>query len=460
MAHSDKSIDLAVRISDDYYKAFLSVEFLSESATLKPDDVVAILKERNIVFGIDYGKIEAVCKERKTVFNEVVAEGVPHLNGQHARIDYTYESDHHAKPQVLEDGRVDYKNMGFVQIVKKGNVLAVKTPATKGKSGTTVTGKAIAGKDGRDTVFKIGKNVLLSPDGLKALAGADGTIVFSGDRISVVELLEIKSDIGVETGNILFKGKIVINGNVTSGYSVECEGDLNVNGVVEAAVLKSSGDLVISRGVQGQGEAYLSCKGNLVSNFINTATVHCEGDLEAGAIMNSTVHCNGNVSAKGKKGTIVGGELITKGNVEAHVIGSEMGVITSIKMGVGAEVVDELKGLTKSVKEVMELHEKLEKSLLLLKEKTSGGSPDVRTALMLKKYQENFAQVDSDLKLKRSRLKELNDMLNYSRDVHLKARTLYPGTRIKIGNTSYYVKHVLNQVKIFKDKGEIVTTSW
>ena len=57
---------------------------------------------------------------------------------------------------------------------------------------------------------------------------------------------------------------------------------------------------------------------------------------------------------------------------------------------------------------------------------------------------------------KRMRLKMLNELVNNIRGAQLKAKTIYPGTRVKIGSSSYYVKNSLSHAIITKDKGEIV----
>lgn len=142
----DKKFDIAVRISDDYYKAFLSIEFNTKDVILKPEELVKILKDKNIIFGLKYNVIESICKNNETVFSELIAEGIPHENGTDAYIEYTFSKEHKAKPTILEDGRVDFKNMGFVESIKAGEVLAKKVPATQGKNGTTVTGKIIRAK--------------------------------------------------------------------------------------------------------------------------------------------------------------------------------------------------------------------------------------------------------------------------------------------------------------------------
>lgn len=456
MSEEKQKFDVTVRISDDYYKAFISIEFNDPEVKVKTDEIVKILSAKNIIFGLKYNIIESICKNGKTVFNELVAEGIPHENGTDAEIIINVNKEHRAKPQILEDGRVDFKNMGFVEMVKNGDVLAEKRPATKGKNGTTVTGKVIRAKDGKEVVFKIGKNMRISSDGLKAISEADGTVIFDNEKISVVQMLEIKGDVGVETGNINFKGQVIINGNVTNGYVVECEGDLVINGVVEGAKLSSNGSIVISRGIQGHDEADIYCSGQLTSNFINSAKVHARGDIEAGAIMNSYVKCDGKITVKGKKGLIVGGEVTSKSDIEANTVGSEMGIITSIKLGVDVEIIDELKLLSGEVKELIEMHDKLDKSIKILKLKVEQNPEDDRSIFMLKKYSTSFLEMDENLSEKRMRLKMLNELVNNIRGAQLKAKTIYPGTRVKIGSSSYYVKNSLSHVMITKDKGEIV----
>ena len=460
MEGQKEKFDISVRISDDYYKAYISVEFHQNSNVIKPDEIIKILKDKNIIFGLKYNVIEEICKNGRTVFNEVIAEGIQHINGQDAKIEFAISKEHRAKPQILEDGRVDFKNMGFVETVKAGDVLATKIPATPGKSGTTVTGKIIRAKDGKEVVFKIGKNIKLSPDGLKAIAEVDGTIVFDNDKISVIQMLEIKGDVGVETGNIAFHGQVTVHGNVTNGYSIDCMGDLVVNGVVEGATIKSQGNIVISRGIQGHDEADIFCAGNLTSNFINSANVYCRGDIETGAIMNSNVKSDGKIMVKGKKGLIVGGEITSKSDIEANVVGSEMGIITSIKLGVDVEIIEELKALTTEVRELMEMHDKLDKTVKLLKTKIDQNPEDERSVFMYKKSSVSFVEMDEKLGEKRMRLKMLNELVNNIRGAQLKARNIYPGTRVKIGSTSYYVKHALTHTIITKDKGDIVTIGY
>ena len=53
MNEEKNKFDITVRISDDYYKAFISLEFHSSDHTVKPDEIIKILKDKNIIFGLD-----------------------------------------------------------------------------------------------------------------------------------------------------------------------------------------------------------------------------------------------------------------------------------------------------------------------------------------------------------------------------------------------------------------------
>lgn len=456
----DQNYDIDLKIANDYYSATLTVEFHQGDYTVEPESIIQYIKSKNVVFGIDMDKVREICEQRLNVYNVIIARGEEHSSGEDAEIQYRFKMESSSKPQILEDGKVDFKNLGLIEMVKKGDVLAVKSLPTKGTVGTTVTGKNVKGKDGKDKIFKLGKNVHISDDGLSVISDSDGKIDFDGEKISVVNLLELRTDVGIETGNITFQGQVVVNGNVTNGYEVDCDGDLVINGVVEGAKISVTGDLTISRGIQGHDEADIYCGGNLIVNFINSASVYVRGNIETGTIMNSNVKCDGEISVKGKKGVIVGGEVASKCGVEAVTIGSELGVTTVIKLGVDAEVMDELKALSVEVRDLIDMHDKLEKSVNLLRVKLEQNPNDDKAKDMYDKYSTNFVTLDKTLAEKRHRLMMLNELINNIKGAQVKARDFYPGTRIKIGNSNYYVKQQLLQAIVTKDRGEITVIGY
>ncbi len=197
-------------------------------------------------------------------------------------------------------------------------MLAEKVDPTEGTPGLTVTGKNIKGKPGKIANFKFGKNVEVSEDGYQLIASTDGTIKMEGQRISIIEILEIRGDVGVKTGNVTFKGKILVTGNVVTGYTIECDGDVEVQGVVEGAKITATGDIIVGRGIQGQDEAVIECDGNLIGRFINNCHAKVKGNIEADAIMHSKIVCDGEIKVSGRKGLIVGGEIKAKDQISAR----------------------------------------------------------------------------------------------------------------------------------------------
>ncbi|MBN2898304.1 MAG: DUF342 domain-containing protein, partial [Clostridia bacterium] len=260
----ERKYDYKVSISSDYYEAYLTLDMHSKTYKPSQEEIVALLKERNVIFGLDYEMIGRIVQEPNGCLGLLVAKGIRHENGQDGVVDFFVRQDEEIKPTLLENGKVDFKHMNFVQRIAKGDILAERTMPTVGKNGTTVTGKIIKARPGKITNFKFGKNVELSQDELKLISMVDGTVQFSGDKIEVIQVLNIDGDVGVKTGNIEFTGKVVINGNITSGYSVNCIGDLEVNGIIEAATVETKGNLFVSVGIQGNDLAHITCDGDMI----------------------------------------------------------------------------------------------------------------------------------------------------------------------------------------------------
>lgn len=451
---------VTVRLSDDYYKAFVTIRKDETSERVKPQDVLEVLKEKSVVYGLDYKTIDQICASDEDIFEALVAEGVPHEHGADATIEYQFDAEKKNKPELLEDGTVNFKNMGFVNAVAAGAVLAKKIPATIGKTGTTVTGRSIQGREGKDKVFSIGKNVHLSEDGSAVISDIDGRLSFDGKKIEVLSIFEVQGDVGVATGNVEFIGSVVVNGNICDGYEVSTTGDLTVNGVVEGAVLKVGGDLTVSRGIQGHEDAVITVGGNVVTNFINAANLTVSGNIETNAITSSIIKCDGNVELKGKKGQLIGGELTCKGNLLAKTVGSELEVITDIKLGIDAELVDEMRDLTAEIKTIGAEIENQGKEIVTLATRLKANPEDEKIKFVMLKLKASYDELQVVLKEKKARFTMLQEYASKVSGAALKAGLIFPGVKVKIGSSNYFVKSALSNTIIKKDKGEVVAISY
>lgn len=446
--------EINVYISDDYYKAYITM--LHKDERIEPEEVFKALEEKHIVYGVDTEVIAALCALDEDVIDELIAEGQPHIHGIDCEIIYHYESNPHATPTIREDGSVDYKALNLLPTVTEGDVLVTKIPATEGFDGITVTGKEIHARNGKDKRLSFGENVHLSEDGLVLTSTCIGVYKKQNEKVYIQKYMEFNQGVGVETGNVDFLGDILVTGNVASGYIIECEGNLTVNGLVEGAILNVKGDLTITKGISGHNECKVYCGGNFVVKYIDNAEITVKGDIEAGEILNCKVYCDGNVIVKGKKGHIIGGEITARYAIDATTIGSKLGVITLINLGVDIDSVKELKALKIFIAEEKEKIRRLKQFIAILDAKKKKGIITDNEKVTLIKCHDNLKQAEYLVKEKSSRLKTLRDILLKAQKGQIKTETIYPDTLVKIGRHSYFIDEAILRSIIRKSQDEII----
>lgn len=442
---------ILVKIAPDYLSATVDVDVMIEGETLKRSDLEKEISKKNIKFGIDQLAIDKIVKDPKNAKSVVVAKGVPFIHGKDGKVEYMFDTNAQAKPTINEDGSVDFKNMNFFQASKRGQILAVRELPTKGQTGTLVTGKTMKGKDGKIVNFKIGKNVYISEDGLAVISGESGTIEFTDSKISVLKALNINSDVGVETGNIKFQGKVVVEGNVRKGFKVEASDDIIINGLVEDAVVISEKDITVKYGVQGEANAYIEAGGNLVSKFINAATVVCKGHIESDAIMHCDLVCHEHLKLVGSRGLLVGGKAVCRKGIYAKKIGTEMGTKTIINIGLDQSTVRNYNSLNDRKKEISNSINEANQMLKIKSNQKNQAMALVakKKAEKIKEEQEkNFIEITKEI----DKIEELIEELKTSK---LQAEDIYPGVRIKFGNSFYNIKERMLQIELVKENYEI-----
>lgn len=457
-ANSMSACDIKVAISSDYLRANISIHYKDPKYRLSKERIMDALKEKNVNFGIHTHIVEELAKSAQNVTDLEIAAGIPIENGENGVITYAFDLSNINKPKINKDGTVDFKNTNFLLPVKKGEVLAERTLPTAGKDGTLVTGKTLRARPGKIVNFKVGKNVAVDDDGLRLLALADGSIQMDGDKISVIQFLEIKGDVGVATGNIDFAGKVLVHGNVASGYRIKASDDIIISGLVESATVETGGNLTINHGVQGGEIAHLKVGGELVTKFVNSATVDCRGPIHIDAIMHSDVNCDNDIIAEGKNGLIVGGKVYSKKNIVAKCIGSRMGTTTFVTAGVSPEMIKNYKDLEEERKLLLESIAKIDKVLQLVEAQKASGNEENRTvgqkSMALRKEQVESLQKIED------NMREMGSFIRDAGKSTIKVADIYPGVRLKIDNTYHSIKEQILEVIFKKEKNEVVMVPW
>lgn len=405
-------------------------------------EIMAELAREKISVGISEKIIDVFISARQYCLNIPIAKGIKPVPAKSTEIKYYFETKPLAKPKVLEDGSVDFHELNLFTKIKKGDLLATVTPFEKGENGKNVYGKVVPTNKPKIYNVKGGKNIEVSPDKLTFTSMVDGDVCLVNDTIFVSDTLNVAADVDASTGDIDYDGSVLIPGNVRTGFCVKAKGDIQVNGVVEGATLIAGGNIVIKRGVQGMGKGVLEAGGDVCAQFFESANVKAEGNIIAGSILHSNVRAKETVVVSGKKGFIVGGEVICDNYVEVNTIGNKMETQTSIKVGVNPELLDELKGLVTAVNDINERYEETSSYLNVYREKIKKGvklSPE--NLKQVKQYSAILEEIEAEKGDKQERMIELKEIIDSGKKGSVRVSgTCYRGVTIFIASRVYSVK--------------------
>lgn len=448
--------DIEVSILEEQMKAYITLLPPLGGKTLSKPDIIKLLNDKNVIFGIDEEKIDSLLKRREYRTPILIAEGLMPKEGNDGKVIFHISLEKNRKPLIKEDGNVDYFHLDIVENVNKGQLLATIIPPTEGVVGKTVTGKELQPKPGRQVRIGKGKNVVLSDDGLQFFAGIDGRAELIGNSLHVYNTLEINGDVDTSTGNIDFVGNVIINGSVLTGFQVEAKGHIKVLGVVEGANLNASGDIVIKNGIQGLGKGTVKAGGKIVCKFIENANVDCGSDIISEAIMHSNVQSGGQIQVAGRKGLIVGGNIRAATGITASTIGSPMATSTNLEVGLSPSLRDEYKSLESELRKIEAELKKSYQALNLLKRLKDEGNLSRDKKLLKQKVLRIQDNCNERLPLIRTRMEELEEIFSAVVDGTISARNvIYPGVQIIIGASNMKIYEDMKYVTFKREHGQI-----
>ncbi len=420
--------------------------------------IVSEMVKTGIKYGVSENNIAKFLENRTYDEPIIIAEATKQQEGKDAFITYFFNTDLTQKPRVNEDGSVDFHHLDLLSAVSKGQLIAELTPAVQGKPGIDVCGGLLRPVKVKPKMLRVGNNIKVSEDGLKAYSEVDGHATVEGEQIFVSNQYEVAANVDASTGDIEYDGNILIHGNVNTGYVVTAKGDIVVEGVVEGAVLTAGGHIILKRGIQGmEHRGVLKATGNIISRFIESATVEAGGYVSADAIMHSKVIAKGDVTVDGKKGYITGGMIRSGTVISARTIGSSMGTTTNLEVGIEPAIIEEYRTLTKEQDDLQEELEIVMQKLMTFAKRIKLGeklSPD--KMLQFKVTSDNREVMKKRDEEITERLKVLKEKIDsyVGGCVRVKG-TIYSGTKITISNSVYYVKKDASYARYIREDGEV-----
>lgn len=175
----------------------------------------------------------------------VIARGVAPVPPVDGRVELVCD----LKPRVpseKEGDRVDILDRGTYNAVNAGEVLAVLHPSEPGKPGKDVFGREVPPRLPRPAQFTAGPGVKLIKDGRIAVAEVTGRPTFQRGVLQVNTQLVIGGNVTVASGNVDFKGDVLIMGDVEESLTVRAGGGVDVYGSAYHATIIADGGVTIA----------------------------------------------------------------------------------------------------------------------------------------------------------------------------------------------------------------------
>jgi len=449
------------RVSEDNMSAILRFYPASEGGEeMSAEEVLGDLRGKNIRYGILSDAIMDYFSNRQYCVDIVVAQGKPVRHGKDAEIQYMFATDRKAKPDIREDGSVDFHSLNTICHCKKGDLLARLLEADPGDDGMTVYGEPLKPRHVKRDHLKFGRNIELSEDKTEIYSMVNGHVTLTGDKVFVSDVLEVEN-VDLSTGNIDYTGSICVLGNVFSGLSVKATGDIEIRGVVEGAVIESGGNISIARGMNGMGKGKLIAKGNVISKFLENAEVEAGTFVSTESILHSKVHAGAEIDVTGRKGFITGGMVMASNKVTVKTLGSAMGASTVIEVGVNPALKREQAELQKILVENKKVLSSIEPVIAAVIQKKNMGMEV--TPEQLKHVQQLIAtraQKKDEITEATMRLEELDDIIVQGENPSVVVTgEVFPGTKICIMDVSMVVKDSMKYCKFIRSQGDVKMTA-
>ena len=448
--------EIEVLLSDDSYKCWLRLTKTEMGSLPEKSAVLKIIEEKKLSTNlINEEELNRIFEEFVSDEKVLIAEGTPGKDGKDGFFKYLFQTKMSEFLQENEQGQIDYKQISFVQHKEAGDVVAELTPPGKGVDGLTVTGEVVKAIDGKPAQLPSGINVQVSESNpLQLIATIDGSVSLKGNKIIVDPVVVVEGDVDYSSGNIDYKGSVIVKKGIKSGFSVKSGGDLFVNEIVDDVVVTAGGNIVLQGGFKGKGTGRITAKEDVVLTFAENQVIIAGGDI---TVSDALLHCNvesdKSISVPGEQG-IIGGTTVAVKSIEVQSAGSQAATETVLSVGSNREIRKKMERYGKDIENHEKNSFKVQKALIVLNKinLVKRGLPEKQKALytsLMKTQKQLNKEYEILVKLKKE-LDEAADTIEHATiTVH---QRVYPNVKILFGNKMKVVhEHGIGVVFTLKD---------
>ncbi len=334
---------LTLSVSGDRMEAY--VDILDEHLKYTEQELLKVTWEGEIRKGIIRDNMRKAETGEITDKHILVAKGELAEDGQDGYYEFFFRTDIDGKPKILEDGSVDYNNIEWFDNVNQGATVAIYHPATPGKDGFDVYGTVLPARKGHELPVLSGSGFTMTKDKLTYISNYDGFICLKDEsKIMISEILEV-DEVSIATGFIVYKGSVHVRGDVGVGGVINCGGDVVIDGFVEGGNISAEGDVILKRGMNGNGKGMIRAGKNVTAKFLESTNVFAGDTITVDYATNCELYAENSIEVKNRKGALVGGKANgLKGMIISNA-GNRLGTKTRICTGIPQSMENEKKAL-------------------------------------------------------------------------------------------------------------------
>lgn len=300
-----RAAELRFDISEDKMAAAAIITSAWGGPPVSANMLVKAAQEVGIVFGFSKEHIiklvtHASKADPGSKVKLVIARGrqiVPGVNSRFEPLIPDMESRRN-KPLLQSEEKADLRDFGVIPSIRAGESLMRRHPPTSGIDGMTITGNVLPAVPGQVVDWNLGEGSEISADDADLLLAArDGLPRVIENGATVDEVFTVKN-VDLATGHIIFRGSVVISGDVTESMKVIAGGNVFVKGFVEGSLIEAGGDIRIGGAIIGHQIASaekdteysteLKAQGDIECNIAQYARLTASGNLY---VKKQIMHC-------------------------------------------------------------------------------------------------------------------------------------------------------------------------
>lgn len=403
-------------------------------------DVYSELEKENITFGIDEKIINRVLSERYYNRLFTIAQGREAVEGIDTLVEYFFETERLKPFLEMKYGRINLKELNFIQNCHKGDKLAELKPAEPAVDGFNIFGTCFPAEfNGEPSKLKSGKNCHIENE--KIISDIKGNVILVDGVVEVEEVVSV-NNVDYETGNISFDGSVDISGTIADGFSVKATGDIQVGKCIGRAKVISERNVILKAGINGDREGSINCRGNLVTKYIESSTITCGGDILAEeAVMNSQLDVVGSLFLSGRRAELIGGLSIVGGIIHCKKIGNLYDAKTNIILGIHPVQIESFFNIQRNLEEKKMRLDKLDEQIHQMKALHPKDKEGARKIfLAMKKAEEEISRTGSEITAQIHKLQEMRaELVPFVKSYILAEDRIFRGVKLSFGLQDHQV---------------------